>query len=69
MERTAVTSSNIQSVGYDSATETLEVEFIHGGIYHYTGVPSGEFEALMSAESHGKYLNANIKGRYPYAKL
>lgn len=69
MERTAVTSSNIQSVGYDPATETLEVEFIHGGIYHYTGVQSGELEGLMSAESHGTYFNANIKGRYPYAKL
>jgi hypothetical protein len=68
MERAPVTSSDIRAIGYDPETQTLEVEFIKGGVYQYTGVSSNEHEAMMNADSKGKYLNANIKGRYPYAK-
>jgi KTSC domain len=69
MERTSVTSSNIRAVDYDSDSETLELEFTDGSVYQYTGVPQGEHEALMSADSKGKYFHGNIKGRYPYVKL
>lgn len=69
MERTPVTSSNICSIGYDAESQVLEVEFNSGAIYQYSGVPSGEFESLMNADSKGKYLGANIKGRYPFTKL
>ena len=69
MERTPVTSSDINAIGYDPETQTLEVEFVKGGVYQYTSVPSSEHEAIMNADSKGKYLNANIKGRYPYTKL
>lgn len=69
MERTPVISSNIQAIGYDSDSQTLEVEFNHGSVYQYTGVPQGEHEEMMNADSKGKYLNANIKGRYPFVQL
>lgn len=69
MERTPVTSSNIRSIGYDSDSLTLEVEFNYGSVYQYAGVPLGEHEGLMNADSKGKYLNANIKGRYSFVKL
>lgn len=69
MERTPVTSSNIRAIGYNPETQTLEVEFNAGSVYQYTGVPSSEHEAIMNADSKGTYLNANIKGRYPYTKL
>ena len=69
MERTPVTSSNIHAIGYDDDSQTLEVEFNNGSVYQYAGVPQGEYEALMNADSKGKYLNANIKGRYTFVKL
>ena len=69
MERTPVSSSNIQSIGYDSDTQTLEIEFIKSGAYQYHGVPPGEHEAMMNSDSKGKYLNAHIKGRYPESKV
>jgi len=47
----------------------LEVEFLNGGIYHYLNVPSVVYDALMAAPSHGTYLNAYVKGQYPYQKL
>lgn len=69
MERTPVSSSNIAAIGYEPESGVLEVEFINGAVYSYSGVPLGEYEGLMSSDSKGKYLHANIKGRYPYSKL
>ncbi len=69
MERTPVTSTDIRSIGYNPESQTLEIEFNSGGLYQYAGVPEGEHEAMMNADSKGEYLNANIKGRYPYTKL
>ncbi len=68
MERQAVSSSNLVSVGYDPGSETLEVEFKGGSIYRYFNVPSFEHERLMAASSHGIYFNANIKDTYPFER-
>jgi hypothetical protein len=40
MNRIAVQSSNVTSVGYDASSSTLEVAFHSGGVYQYFGVPS-----------------------------
>jgi len=69
MERIAVSSSNIQSVGYDADSSTLEIEFNSGGLYQYQGVPQSEYDAFMNAGSKGKYFHANIKNGYPCIKL
>jgi hypothetical protein len=69
MERVAVSSSNLSSVGYDPDTQTLEIEFHHGGVYQYAGVPEEVFQGLMSSDSQGKYFHANIKNNYPFSKL
>ena len=68
MERTSVTSSNINSIGYDADSQTLEIEFNNGAVYEYSGVPEGEHTGLMNAVSKGTYFNANIKNRYPFSK-
>ena len=69
MERTPVSSSNISAIGYDVDSEVLVVEFTNGAVYSYSGVPPGEHEGFMSADSKGKYLHANIKNRYSFVKL
>ena len=69
MERQIVSSSNIASIGYDDTTSTLEIEFLNESVYHYYDVPHREYQSLMQAESHGKYLAANIKGKYRYSKV
>ena len=69
MERTLVSSSNIASIGYDKDNKILEIEFNDGSVYQYSGVPSDEHDGIMSADSKGKYLHANIKNRYQYVKL
>ena len=69
MERQIVSSSNIASIGYDDTTSTLEIEFLNGSVYYYYDVPHREYQSLMQAESHGKYLATNIKGKYRYSKV
>lgn len=70
MTRTPVSSSNIASIGYDSRTQTLEVEFNNGSVYQYHGVPAGIYQGLMGAPSHGEYLDAYVKkGGYAYTRI
>ncbi len=69
MRRRAVSSSNLRSVGYDPEGRVLEVEFHHGGVYQYYGVPAHVYSSLMSASSHGSYLHSHVKEVYPYAKV
>ncbi len=69
MDRVPVSSSNIASVGYDPDSETLEVEFIKTGLYHYFNVPPFMHERLMSAGSVGIFFNAEIKNAYPCSKV
>lgn len=64
MERAPVTSSNIKSIGYDSAGKLLEVEFMNGGVYVYKDVPPEEHQALMAAKSVGAHLASKIKGLF-----
>jgi hypothetical protein len=69
VERIPVSSSSLSSIGYDVDSQTLEVEFNHGGVYQYAGVPEGEYTSLMSSSSLGQYFQANIKNRYPFSKV
>lgn len=69
MERTAVTSSNIASVGYDTDSQTLEIEFNNGTVYQYFDVSEQVFNELKGAASVGGYLAANIKGTYRYSRV
>lgn len=68
MQRIRVESSELASVGYDEASHVLEVEFVAGGTYRYGGVPLEVYDALMAADSLGRYFNAHIRGHYLYAK-
>ncbi|MDZ8238462.1 MAG: KTSC domain-containing protein [Nostoc sp. ChiQUE01a] len=69
MLQTQVNSSDLQSVGYDATTCTLEIKFHSGGIYQYFKVPESIYRGLMSASSHGKYFHAYIKDVYHYQKI
>ena len=65
MERQPVSSSNIASIGYNSESETLEIEFSKTGkVYEYYNVPRFMFERLMEAPSQGVFFNAEIRNTY-----
>lgn len=64
-----VESSNIETIGYDEDSSTLQVEFKNGGMYQYFDVPENIFEGLRDADSVGGYLASVIKGTYRYSKV
>jgi hypothetical protein len=68
VDREPVSSSTILSVGYDPASETLEIEFQTTGVYQYLNVPQFMWERLMIADSIGRFFNAEIKNTFPCAK-
>jgi len=69
MTRQPVSSSNIASIGYDQKSQTLEIEFLSGGVYQYYSVSQSLYQGLMAASSHGSYFHQNIKGRYGDTKV
>jgi hypothetical protein len=69
MERNTVSSSNLAEVGYEPESETLEVMFKHGGVYQYYNFPQFMYDRFLEAPSLGKFFNAEIKGKYPEAKV
>jgi hypothetical protein len=69
MEREAVVSSNIASVGYDEANCILEVEFKNGSVYEYFDVPEHLYREFREAGSLGTFLNSHIRSRYRYQRV
>lgn len=69
MERQRVSSSNLESVGYDTNDEILEIKFHSGGIYQYFNVPLERFDSLMNASSKGSYFARYIKERFRFRKI
>jgi hypothetical protein len=68
-EMIQVSSSNIDSIGYDEQNEQVYVRFLNGSLYVYKGVPMHEFENLRDAPSLGSYLHRNYKNVYPYERI
>lgn len=56
MLRVPVTSSNVASVGYDSESSILEVEYRSGRVYRFTASPE-QYQALLQAPSIGRFLS------------
>ena len=70
MKRTPVNgSSNILEIGHDPDANVLEVQFKNGGVYRYADVDQDKHKALMSADSIGGFIHANIKGKHPHTKV
>ena len=64
MERQAITSSYLKSVGYDKETHTLEIEFNNDKIFQYKDFPEELAAQFSAADSKGKFFTQNIKGIY-----
>ena len=63
-------SSNVNSIGYDAESQTLEVRFKNqSGTYRYEGVSPEKYQALMAAPSKGKHIHSDIKGFHKHSKV
>lgn len=59
-------SSNVDTIGYDEQTQTLEVRYLGktpglGSLYSYQPVPVVLHMQLMAAHSKGQYLSKHVK--------
>lgn len=63
-----VSSSTIRTVGYDPDKQELHVDFHHSGRYVYHNVTQEIHDAFMNADSHGKFLHQNIRGKHTHRK-
>ncbi|UHQ98288.1 KTSC domain-containing protein (plasmid) [Natrinema zhouii] len=62
MDRESVSSSLLDSVGYDPDEQVLEVELQDGSVYQYIDVPEETYRGLMDTNSLGRYFNVHIRG-------
>lgn len=67
---TPVESSNVAATGYDPVTKTLAVQFKHGKkVYHYSDVPGDLHKELSKAKSIGKFIGANVVGKFKHTTI
>jgi len=70
MDRDAVNSSMIATIGYDQSLGTVEVEFLSSGqVWQYFDVPEITYNEVRSASSVGKAFNAMIKTNFRAARV
>jgi len=65
MQLIVVNSDVIYAIGYDEGTRVLEIVFKSELAYQYDNVPPQVWQALLQAESKGKYFVENIRDVYP----
>lgn len=65
-----VDSSQVRAIGYDPATKTLAVTFMHGigSVYQYQGVEPQVYADFVGAASIGSYFGKHIKN-LPFKKF
>lgn len=66
MKLISVKSSNVVAVGHSGTTLTVQYK---NGTYQYDNVSRSVFDSLLAAESKGRFMNAEIKGKYSYKKI
>jgi hypothetical protein len=69
VRRVPVQSRAIASVGYDRATNVLELELAEGEVYQYYAVPRRVHQELLAADSIGRYFLSQIRDRYGYQRI
>ena len=69
MHRIALDSRTLASAGYDDPSATMELEFVEGRVYRYFVVPRSVFDALLSADSVGRFFQEHIRDVYPYERI
>jgi len=68
MNRIAVESATLATIGYDVVCGILQLEFRSRAVYRYFGVPYSVYEGLLAAPSKGGYFNCTIRGCFPHSR-
>lgn len=68
-QKTFTDSTNVKQIRYSAENKIMQVTFTSGMTYQYYGVPEETWERAVLADSIGGFINANIKGKFKYAKV
>ena len=70
MHRQQVQSSALESIGYDAATNTLELEFKgNSGVWQYFNFKPSAYKKFRASGSLGNFFVRKIKGIYPELRI
>ena len=58
-------SSMFSDVQYDSKSGILSVKYKSSGKIYTHSIPQAKYDAMMKAESLGKYFNEHIRPHHP----
>ena len=62
-------SSQVKQIDYKPEEKILEVIFLTGKKYQYLDVPQELWLKALEAESIGKFLNSEVKGKFTYKQI
>ncbi len=69
MHREPVESKVLASIGYESESRTLELEFESGRVYRYRDVPADLHAWLMRSPDKGGLFNRLIDGHFEFERI
>ena len=69
MDPIQVDSTLLLWVAYSPEQQCLRLKFHSGEIYDYFQVPESTCQALLAAESKGRYFNQHIRDAFPTQRL
>jgi hypothetical protein len=69
MNKLSVSSSNIDSIGYDEDTQTLEIDFNSGATYQFKDVPVDVWNKFKGSASKGRFFRSQIKDSYSATRM
>ena len=64
-----VDSKMFTSVAYDEEKQVLHLRFRSGEVYRYFELPAAEYQALLDAESRGRFFLAHIRDHFRYERM
>lgn len=62
-------SSNVADMSYDRESGTMQLQFVHGGVYEYSDVEPSTVTAFRRAKSKGRFVNSAIVDQYETTRL
>jgi len=65
-EKQFTDSTQVKTIWYNEEEKEMEVLFMANKRYVYSNVPKDVWQRSIAAESIGKFINSEIKGKYEY---
>jgi len=65
-EKQFTDSTQVKTIWYNEEAKEMEVLFMANKRYVYYNVPLDVWQRAITAESIGKFINSEIKGKYEF---